>query len=178
MQIKVNVINITETPKTNKIGKPYQELEIIYKDDSGKANTKKLMSFNQPEVYKAFVKASAGSVLTVESQKQGEYWVWVEIVQAGSVSPSVGAVATTVTPVKATSNYESQEERAVKQRYIVRQSSLSNAIAALSVGSKTPHSSEEIIDLAKEFEAYVFSVESPKLLDVRDLSDMDSDIPY
>ena len=172
--MQINIVNVSETTKTSKAGKPYQALEVIYKDDTGKAQTKNLMSFSSPTVFAALKTAKAGDVIQVVSEKIGEYWQWTGL---GTEAPkSAGGVATIGTPTRVTgSNYETAEERVIKQRYIVRQSSLSNAIAALSVGSKASHSSADIIGLAKEFEEYVFSVE---VKNVQDLSDVEDDIPY
>lgn len=55
-----------------------------------------------------------------------------------------------------TSTYETPEERAKKQVYIVRQSSLSNALTALAIGAKTPPKPDEVIELARKYEDYVF----------------------
>lgn len=172
--MQINIVNVTESTKTSKSGTPYQALEVIYKDDTGKAQTKNLMSFTNPVVFNTLKSTKAGDIVQVISEKIGDYWQWTGM---GTDSPKlVGVVATTGTTTKVMgSNYETAEERAVKQRYIVRQSSLSTAVAALSVGSKSSHSSKEIIDLAKEFEEYVFSKEQVNL---HDLSDIVDDIPF
>ena len=49
------------------------------------------------------------------------------------------------------SNFETPEERAKKQVYIVKQSSISNALVVLSVGAKAPPSAQSILDLAQIF---------------------------
>jgi hypothetical protein len=58
------------------------------------------------------------------------------------------------------STYETPEERAQRQILIVRQSSLSSAVALLTTGAKTAPSAQAVVDVAKEFEAYVFGVTS------------------
>jgi hypothetical protein len=65
----------------------------------------------------------------------------------------------------------------VKQRYIVRQSSISNAIDSLSIGAKSPLLPADVIAVAKQFEEWVFSENIKPALDaiVEDLTD---DIPY
>ena len=176
--MQINIVNVQETQKTNKAGKPYQELEVIYKDDTGKANTKKLMSFNYPDTYKVLSKGKSGDTLNIVTEKVGEYWQWTAIGQTvvPSTTQSSGGVPTTGTYQKTSSSYETPEERAKKQVYIIRQSSLSSAISALAVGSKSPHSSEEIISLAKEFEAFVLGKDLDSLMDA--VTDMEDDIPY
>ena len=72
------------------------------------------------------------------------------------------------------STYETPEERAKKQVYIVRQSSIANAIqfyALVNVEDVT-NSVENILATAKQFEHYVFSTDP-----VQELIDMEDDIP-
>ena len=54
------------------------------------------------------------------------------------------------------SNYETKEERAARQELIVRQSSLSNAVAILSVGAKTL-AKNDVLDLATDLSNWVFN---------------------
>jgi hypothetical protein len=68
---------------------------------------------------------------------------------------STGSVSSIVSPK---STYETPEERAKKQIYIVRQSSIGSAIDMLSVGSKSPPKVDEVIAVAKQFEEYVFNM--------------------
>jgi hypothetical protein len=173
MQINIQVI---QTEISNK-GK-YNQLEVTYKNlEAGKVESKKLMSFVQPDQpYKALADAKAGNVFTVtmekeESSKDGKsYWVWKQAEQAAPGAASKMSTAPTTTGYTAPkSNYETPEERAKKQVYIVRQSSLSNAIALLSVGAKLPPSTELVLQEAQKFTDFVFS--EPKV----SLADMPSD---
>lgn len=169
--MQIDIVNITELEKTNKAGRKYSELEVIYKDKDGKAQTKKIMSFGNPAVFKALKSAKAGDSLDVISEKVGDYWQWTGL---GTGTSTGGSVATSNTTKVTGSNYETKEERAIKQRYIVRQSSITNAISSLSIGAKSSLSAKDVIGLAKEFEAYVFSPLSA--LDML-VEEMDSDIP-
>ena len=54
------------------------------------------------------------------------------------------------------SNYETAEERARRQVYIIRQSSLGTAVELLGSGASVA----DVINTAKQFEAYVFSKEA------------------
>jgi hypothetical protein len=53
------------------------------------------------------------------------------------------------------SNYETKEERQVRQIMIVRQSSLGHAVATFAVGGKTAPTPEAVIEVAKMYEQYV-----------------------
>ena len=116
-------------------------------------------------------------VTSVKNEKTG-FWDWTAIGTGDSGNASQtnsGGQAVSQTTTRVTgSNYETKEERAVKQRYIVRQSSVANAISALAINAKSTPKSGEIVELAKVFEEYVFS--TPSALDLL-VNEMDSDIP-
>jgi hypothetical protein len=119
-----------------------------------------------------------GESVEVKTEKdQNGYWQWTAIGEGTSSaptsqSPSSNAGATRVTG----SNYETREERTVKQKYIVKQSSLSVAANLLAIGAKNPPTAEEVISLANKFVEYVFSVEEKSALDLL-VDEMVSDIP-
>jgi len=170
--MNIEIVAVTENQKQSKAGKAYTELEVIYKDDSGKASTKKIMSFMNPAVFKAVQGAKGGDKIAVTTQKDDNgYWQWTGI--GGNVTTTSPAPSTTPA-TKVTSNYESKEERAIKQRYIVRQSSLSNAVDILSVGAKSLDKNA-VLELASELEEWVFRVDAPK---VGSIDELESDIPY
>jgi hypothetical protein len=132
----------------------------------GKVEGKSLFSFGANEAsYKALQSAAAGDVYDIEVVKNpAGFNDWVSAKKSdGVTSPSSTGGATNSSPAKVSaytaspkSTYETPEERAVKQVYIVRQSNLSTAVAALSVGAKTAPTPEAIIDMAKRFEEHVF----------------------
>lgn len=96
-----------------------------------------------------------------------------------SAAPRSGTPATTAPK----SNYETPEERAKKQVYIVRQSSISSAISALAIGSKAKLDIKEVIDYAKQIEEFVFGNSNNQDVDTlstdgfKDLDTMD-DVPF
>ena len=67
-------------------------------------------------------------------------------------------------PVRST--YETPEERAKKQVYIVKQSSINAAIQLLSVGAKQPPSTELVLTEAQKFVDFVFAEKKESLLDL------------
>jgi hypothetical protein len=174
----IEVVDVNRSDAMGKNGKSYGVLQVAYRAD-GKMQEKKLMSFSNPNVFKHIEKMTKGESVEVKTEKdQNGYWQWTAIGEGASSaptsqSPSSNAGATRVTG----SNYETREERVVKQRYIVRQSSISNAIDSLSVGAKSPLLPADVIAVAKQFEEWVFSENSKPALDaiVEDLTD---DIPY
>jgi hypothetical protein len=113
--------------------------------------------------HKVLSGANAGDNFTVKSEKNNAgYWNFVD---AKPLAPGMEQVKVTAT-TSAKSTYETPEERAKKQVYIVKQSSLSNAIALLSIGAKTPPSTELIIQEAQKLTDWVFSEQQVSLADM------------
>lgn len=169
MAIQIEIITQKPVTKTNKAGKPYQVLDIAYKNLSfqGKVEGRIIMSFGATaETFKALGTANQGDVFDIEIVKNDagyNDWVSAKKSVAGATpapasAPSRGTSSTTV-PVKST--YETPEERAKKQIYIVRQSSLSSAIDLLSVGAKSAPKVDDVIATAQQFESFVFGENVP-----------------
>lgn len=162
MQIKIVAVELN-TAKT-KTGKDYQVVEVTYKNLSfeGKVESKKHNQYGDKTVFNALRDASPGDVFTIERKKDDAgYWQWVGIgtgndaPSAPSAKPSGGA--TTASNPAPKSNWETPEERAKKQVYIIRQSSIGHAIETLKTDKKNP-SVDEVLHVAKIFEDYVFGV--------------------
>lgn len=162
MKIKVIAVEVGNAKTKN--GKDYQFLEVTYKNLSfdNKTESKKLMPFGAKEVFTALKNAETGDVFTLLREKDNDgYWQWVgisagdvEIEQAGTATSAPAAAKPTGT-VAAKSTFETPEERAKKQVYIVRQSSISAAIETLKTDKKAP-SKEEVLELATAYVDYVF----------------------
>jgi hypothetical protein len=123
------------------------------------------MSFSNKDVFNTLSKAGFGDVFEVTRVKNDKgFWDWTSLSSGGMASSettsNTGTVGTNTntSPMKGTvtpkSNYETAEERAARQVLIVRQSSISSAVELAVVNKvKDP---QEVIKIAKEFEAYVF----------------------
>lgn len=166
MQIQIEIISVgaVQTIPT-KGGKSYQCIEVAYRKD-GKIEGKKIMSFVNPTVFKAIQEFSAGDTATVETVK-GEpnaagqsFWQWQSISYGGTnPTPVASSPSTASAPTKSVSNYETREERQAKQVFIVRQSSISNAITLVSSHTKDKQTVGNVLAIAKQFEQYVFGVD-------------------
>lgn len=172
--MQIQIIDVG-TPNTHaaKNGRSYQSLEVTYKGNDGRVSSKKLMSFSNPSVFKHVSTLNKGDTVDIVTQKDDAgYWQWTAI---GNGEQQVATTQTTsaqpATRV-AGSNYETKEERAARQVLIVRQSSLSSAVATLTAGAKSSPSPADVIALAKQYEDYVFAKE------VGAVEDIESDIPY
>ncbi len=109
---------------------------------------------------------SVGDTFVMVLEKENDFWNCKGITKEGSVSnkPTNNTPATNgnkITPVASPkSTYETPEERAKKQVYIVRQSSINSALSYTSqikdYFKGTDNPINEIINIAKQFEHYVF----------------------
>lgn len=157
MNLEIRVKNIEDESK----GK-YNQLTVDYTDvGSGKDHTYKLMSFVNKDAYLLLKSAKSGDVFDVVTNKNDKgYWTWESVSTAGTKPKANPAPRST---------YETPEERAQKQIYIVRQSSLTNAIALLGSKAKV----EAVISVARQFEQYVFGLDERESFD--DLPIIDED---
>lgn len=181
MQIQI-VTTSVETKPTAKGS--YQQLEVVYKNLSfqGKVESKKLMSFGtNANTFKTLADAPSGSTweVTVSKNDKG-YNDWPTVVSAEAAAAAgtpTTAAAKSYTP-SPKSTYETPEERAQRQILIVRQSSVSAAVATLTAGAKAAPKSADVIALAKEYEGYVFGVAAADTgaTGFDDLPDFEADI--
>jgi len=166
----INIVDVG-APNTHaaKNGRSYQSIEVTYKNDQGQTQSKKLMSFSNPTVFNHIRDLTKGDALNVTTEKDANgYWQWTGIGGDNAVSETKQATPATGGRVTG-SNYETKEERAARQVYIIRQSSLSTAVELLGTGSKVT----DVIATAKEFEAYVFS----KSTGIDAINELEDDIP-
>lgn len=159
--MRIEVIKV----ETESKGK-YSQCTVTYRAPDGKVEAKKLVSFGPASpVFKVLKDASVNDVFEVKSEKilnekdQKEYWYWTEAVVTGKVEMGKGSSngGATVSP---RSTYETPEERARKQLYIVRQSSIAQAIQLLSLQEDKEADVDSVLDYARQFEAFVFQGES------------------
>lgn len=156
MAIQIQVISVDVEDK----GK-YKAAEVAYKDlAKGSVGSKKLMSFTNKDVFTTVTKAKKGDVFNVELVKNDKgFWDWSAVTAQDGSAPAATTPASSGN-ASPKSTYETAEERAKKQVYIVRQSSIFSAIDTLKTDKKTP-TKEEVVELAKYYERYVFGLEEP-----------------
>ena len=149
------------TPQVTKTAKgQYQAIEVSYKNDQGQIQGKKLMSFSNPTVFKAIQEFAKGDVLSVEASKDDQgYWQWKSVQKSDGTEPVKTASSSTSGGRVTGSNYETPEERAKRQVYIVRQSSISSAIDLLKSNGNDVKV-DNVLAVAKQLEAFVFGNES------------------
>lgn len=156
MRIKIVNVDIENVTK----GKSrYSKATVAYLFN-GEARTQSVMSFTNPQVFKT-VQESVGQEVevTVEKNDAG-YNQWTSIGPVGGSAPSTAAPpAASAAPTTARStgsNYETPAERAARQVYIVKQSSLANALTYLELTKAKP-TPAEVVELAQQFTDWVFA---------------------
>ena len=182
--MNITILSVQTTTQTAKSGKPYQQLEVAFKNNTfGKVESKKIMPFGaQKAAFDALANAPTGAVFEVTVVKNDAgYNDWTAISQAvpGSPAPQAAGSINNAKPtagnaVQVKSTYETPEERAKKQVYIIRQSSLSAAIGSLSVGAKAALKASDVIAVAEEYYAWV--MQSPEQVAKADVFDMPNDM--
>ena len=183
--MQISVLTTSVATLMSKANKPYQQLEVAFKNLTfgNKIESKKLMPFGAQEgAFNALSGAQQGNVFDVVVVKNAAgFNDWTSCVQAapGSINEApAGAAGGTPTAINKSiqvkSTYETPEERAIKQRYIIKQSSLSGAINLLTVGAKSPPTIASVLALADSLVAYV--METPEQVVKKDLFDMPNDV--
>ena len=183
--MRIEIINVQAATKPTKTGKTYVQLDVAYKNltRDGKIEGKKIMPFQNPDVHANLQKATMGQVFEVTTVKEGEYWQWSnvqEVAKGSNMEPQTSAAssgyASKGTP-SPKSTYETPEERAARQRLIVRQSCLSNAVETLKVDKKGVDPTEAL-KLAERYVGWVFGEEAK--VDVPDVGFdyMEDDVPF
>lgn len=153
MQIEIVSVEVENKGK-------YRIATVTHKAN-GKVDAKKIMSFEK-DAFKALSEAKQGDLFEVQfkkTEKDGKtYWNWVDVTPAGKNTEAGTSTKAASQAVRST--YETAEERAKRQVYIVRQSSISAAIELANTNkSKGPVTEADIIESAKRFEEYVFGIE-------------------
>jgi len=180
--MKIKVVAVEKGTGTSKAGKPYDFLELTYKNLTfDKVESKKVMPFGAKEVYATLQNSSSGDMFTIQREKDANgYWQWIGIaqgdVQIEQHAPQAASGAAKPATTTPKSTFETPEERAKKQVYIVRQSSISSAIDTLKTDKKNP-TKEEVVQVASFYESYVFGIDAEPAVTKLTEYDPDEDIP-
>lgn len=180
MQIKIVSVTVEKVPGRGK-SQGYEKAEVVYRDDRNEVKTKNIVSFSNPAVFSTVKNAVTNDTFDVTVTKDDKgYYQWANITSPNATG-STEAVPQTSTKVQGAplgtgrSNYETPEERALRQRLIVRQSSLSTAVEILTTGAKTPPEKDAVFALAEELHDWVY--QKPNLFNQP--NDLESDpIPF
>lgn len=161
MRVKILDVNIENVIK----GKSrYSKATVAY-SFNGEARTQSVMSFSNPAVYAAISKPEiiGTEVEVTVTKNDGGYNQWSGIGEAGTSSPDTSPRAEstgTAAPTRVTgSNYETPAERAQKQVYIVKQSSITAALSFLKDSTPNNFTQDDVIKTAQVFVDFVFDTD-------------------
>lgn len=180
----IKIIDVDQQSAKSKTGKPYDFLEVSFKNMTfqEKAETKKVFPFGSKEVFDTLKRATKGQVYSILREKDDAgYWQWIGI-QEGEVQMEVtekGQPAKAVAggvPTKST--FETPDERAKKQVYIIKQSSIGYAIETLKTDKKNP-TVDEVLTTAQLYVDWVMGVNlDAEPANIPRSLDIDDDVPY
>lgn len=179
MEVKATVVNVElDIEIEKKDGGVYPGSRLTYRGQDGKiadqAFHNNTFKFNAP-LKKTLASLKHGESIVIVKEKKGEYWNVVDI-RKGDTSQAVISNSPTSSPApKSGGAWETPEERAKKQLYIVRQSSLSTAVELLASNGGKKNTPEEVIVAAEKFVKYVMS--GIQLEGVEALIEMEDDVP-
>lgn len=166
MTIKATIVSIRFDVTEQKGDKTYQFFKLQYVDKATKENKTysgmmSALKFNRT-LSNALRSLKGGEEVTLAMapSKFNPKFQELQGVEVDQAQPGTTQAGSPVAETKSTTgyskgNFETPEERAAKQVYIVRQSSLSTAVSLLAAKKKEA-TLFEVIDTAKAFEAYVF----------------------
>ncbi len=137
----------------------YSVAEAVYTDSRGENKNKKVMSFSNPAVFAFLSKIKSPTRVSVENGG-APYYNWTKIDAAGEEEVPAAKASPSAPGSKTwADSRETPEERARRQLMIVKQSSLSNAIAYYQHETlKTANVTEDdVMMVAQKFVDWVMS---------------------
>lgn len=185
-QMNITILNVTKTPATSKAGKPYTFLDLAFKNNTygGKVEGKKLMPFgDNANAFKALENGAPGESFDINVVKNAAgFNDWLSATLAGTgagappaASPPAAGGYANKTP--SPNNTAFEEREAKKQVYIIRQSSVANAVAALSVGSKSALKLDEVTAYASGLVDFVLGSDKAQPTQDSGFDDLIDDVP-
>ena len=160
MNVQGQVVSVEQNVSiTKQNGGAYQGTRFSYRDMTGKLCEQNFhnnsLKFNQ-KMATALSNLNPGDSFTMIKEKEGEYWNVKDIIAGDAPVPASNGSKPAAQP-SPKSNYETAEERAKRQVYIIRQSSISSAVALAAILKLKD--TKEVLKVAKEFEAFVMDTE-------------------
>lgn len=150
-------ITVLKSGVSTPAGKKYEVCEMGYKTDDGKVKSMRIFGFGQwLPIFDVARNTSPGDVMEASFRQNDKgYWEFATLVPTGQKA----SVAAAAPAAPAKGNWETSDERAQRQVMIVRQSSLSTAVAMFEA-NKAKATPEDVIKVASQFEAFVMGKDS------------------
>lgn len=170
----MSVVAVEAKTATSKVGKPYKLVELAYKNNTyqGKLESVKINQYSA--VFNQVAGMQQGQVYDVTKEKDASgFYQWLAVSQQapGTVAPTAVSQNAPVSVAAAKGAYAEQDAK--KQIYIVKQSAVKAAVDLLSIGAKTPPSTQSVLEQAQKFVDYVFE---DKPLTLEDMAKLPNDL--
>ena len=147
-----------DTVKTGK--RPYNVATLVYTSERGENKSKKIMSFSNPAVFEAARNAKQGEVYAITYVQGDQYYNFATMERVAADAAPAARKEPGSAVAKVLSTYETAEERKIKQLYIVRQSSIANAIEILKHNNpKGLVNPDDALTIAETFVNFVYGTE-------------------
>lgn len=162
MQIKV--VAVDQPQSVTKGTRSWHTMDVSYKNlETNKIQGKTLVSFAYPKVWDYFKSVDMGTQVEVTTTKVGDFWQWTDFSPMSAEAPpeketprgDPAPTSRSAAPTPYKNTYETPEERAWKQVLIVRQSSASTAVTALTTNAKVAPNVEDVLVFAAQLEQWV-----------------------
>lgn len=155
---------------------------VVKYDFNGAARTQNIMSFANPEVFKK-VQELVGETVEVEvgkNDKDFTEWRSISVSTEGSKpSATISTGSVSKTPTNSYSrDFETKEERARRQVLIVKQSSLSAAVATAAPGAKGALDQKTVLEIAQRYVDWVLEDDLKLNNPGNGFDNMSDDIPF
>ena len=179
MEIKVVNVSVEDNIPT-KSGKGfYSKATVTFQNlGTGKIEAKQIFPFSMTkELFEKVKTLEPNQTYSVTTEKdEGGFWVWTAVDRQDNPTMPAPTRGTAV-PTAGRPQYETADERAAKQVYIIKQSSLATAVALLKTEKVQP-SPQDVIAVAQVFTNWVMEKPGIKGDAQPDISDLQDDIPY
>ncbi len=161
MKFTFQSVSVTDEKKPG-AKQGYQKAVVIY-TYNGDPRKQTIVNFSNPSIFKTVTQdLTPGQEIEVDVVKNaGGFNEWKSINAGTNSATSMAVPSSSGAPAPSTkvvgSNYETREERASRQVLIVKQSSLSAAVATLSPGAKASLDPAAVLELAEKYKDWVFA---------------------
>lgn len=157
MRVIFQEVNVENVQK----GKSRYSIATVTYTSNGRNMQQKLMSFANPDSFAVVQKLAPGQEIDVEVTKNDAgYNQWASVKPVTEDAPAATKATGGKAPV---SQYETREERQTRQLHIVRQSSISSAVAALTPGAKAAIPVDTVLAYAQALVDFVYSDQTEDL---------------
>ena len=157
MQINVKILSVSKPEFKTKGKNKWQEVTVEFEGEKGK-QARKILSFNK-DVFEQAKQMEVGKNYDVEITKEGDFWNWTNINldsasnSGGKASAPSGGSGNNWVDRTALDREKFEFEKGDKQRLIIRQSCLANAIAYLGNNQDV----DELLSVAEHFVDFVIN---------------------